>query len=172
MSSTACLVDDEIPQNILQLLNNEISKNVKQIDFADITPNGYTLKIKDVANIIIKLFTWNNDFKFEKYTCPVTAIKVTMNGPFFDLPKLGYGSEIVVINQYPQLEEYDILTLGLLISINLCRHNSTLRNVDLQGNAIEESLFLKYILSAISFSFRKWLSAGELTNWCLLIGVY
>ena len=147
----------DIPENIMNLLNNEMKKissshnNDNILDFSNITPSGETLSDRNIANILIVFFTWTDDHSFVSYKCPVTKVKVTENGPIFDLPKLAYGSEFIVVDQYPQLEEHDVLTLGLLLSINLCRSNSTLKTVDLQGNSIEENVFLKYILSGISF---------------------
>ena len=67
------------------------------------------------------------------------------------MQKLGYGNEFVLTNQYPQLSKQEVLVIGVLISINLCRKNSNLKVINLEGNAIDEELFLRYVLSAISF---------------------
>ena len=104
---------------------------------------------------MILLFTWGNKSSFDGYNCPVQKIKVTEGGPIFDLQKLGYGNEFVLTNQYPQLSKQEVLVIGVLISINLCRKNSNLKVINLEGNAIDEEVFLRYVLSAISFDTQR-----------------
>ena len=159
MSSTTELPQDAkepIPKAVRELLESEIQEASATagsfvLEFSRITPHGGVLNEGCIANILMLLFTWGNKSNFDGYNCPVQKIKVTEGGPIFDLQKLGYGNEFVLTNQYPQLSKEEVLVIGVLISLNLCRKNSKLKVINLEGNAIEEEVFLRYVLSAISF---------------------
>ena len=150
--------NEPIPKQLGSFLKVKFKKLRRQREpgvlywnFSRITPHGGVLTEECIANILILLFTWEINPVLMATSAQYKKIKVTEGGPIFDLQKLGYGSGFVLTNQYPQLSKEEVLVIGVLISINLCRKNSNLKAINLEGNAIDEEVFLRYVLSAISF---------------------
>ena len=142
-----------LPVGIRQKLEACIESGKHHLDFADITPEGMELEKWHVAHAILFLIAYGGNSNFRgPMKCPVKTVRVTTQGPAFDLQSLVYGKALVMTDCYPQLEPYDLLVLGLAISINLCREGSTLEHIDVSGNAIAERDFTEYILSGLSLS--------------------
>lgn len=152
-----------LPVGIRQKLEACIQNGQNHLDFADITPEGVELEKWHVAHAILYLVAYGGNSNFRgPMKCPVKTVRVTTQGPAFDLQSLAYGKTHVVTDCYPQLEPYDLLLLGLTISINLCREGSTLEHIDVSGNAIAERDFTEYVLSSLSLSGRMSSDAEEI----------
>ena len=150
-SSSSSSGSKKLSENVQNKLNAAVASGNNHLDIFSLTSRERSLKKWEIAHIFVKLIAYGGNDNFSgPLKVPIETVSVTREGPKFQLRKLVYGEEIVYRDQYPQMEQSELLVLGLGISINLCRPNSTLTRIDIAGNCIPERDFIDYILKAIS----------------------